>query len=129
MIDGWYNTGDIGYVDENRNYWIVDRAKDVIISGGENIYPAEVEAAVVQHPAVSVVSVVGKPDSHWGETPVAALELNNNQSLTIDELNRFLENKLARYKRPKELLVLDALPRNVMGKIEKAELRKLVASK
>ncbi len=127
LVGGWYNTGDVGYKDEGENYWVVDRSKDIIISGGENIYPAEVEAAIIQHPNVAVVAVVGKCDPRWGETPVAAVELMNVATLTVEELNTFLEDKLARYKQPKELMIIDALPRNALGKIEKSVIRDMVS--
>jgi fatty-acyl-CoA synthase len=127
LVDGWYNTGDIGYCDDDGYYWIVDRAKDMIISGGENIYPAEVEAACALHPAISVVAVVGRADERWGETPVATIELKPGASLTLDELLAFLDDKLARYKRPTDLLVYTELPRNTMGKIDKPTLRKQLA--
>ena len=126
LIDGWYNTGDIGYCDDEGYYWIVDRSKDVIISGGENIYPAEVEAAALQHPSIAAIAVVGRPDPHWGETPVAAVELHADKTLRLEELDAFLENRIARYKRPKSLIQFEALPRNGMGKIEKSVLRELV---
>ena len=126
LVDGWYNTGDIAYVDHEGYYWIVDRSKDVIISGGENIYPAEIEAVLMRHSAISTVAVVGKQDDHWGETPVAAVELYPGAALTLGEMQAYLVEKLARFKHPKSLLVLDRLPRNIMGKIEKSALRKLV---
>ncbi len=127
LVDGWYNTGDIGYCDPDGYYWIVDRAKDVIISGGENIYPAEVEAACALHPSVAVVAIVGRADERWGETPVAAVELNAGTSLTLDELQSFLDDKIARYKRPTDVVIYDELPRNTMGKLDKPTLRKQIA--
>ncbi|MDD9910045.1 MAG: AMP-binding protein [Ahrensia sp.] len=129
LVDGWYNTGDIGHRDADGFFWIVDRSKDVIISGGENIYPAEVEAVALQHPAIAAIAVVGKPDPHWGETPVAAVETKPGTMLTEVDFTRFFEDKLARYKQPKSLLVFDQLPRNAMGKIDKVALRKHVAGK
>ena len=126
LIDGWYNTGDIGYIDEDDHYWIVDRSKDVIISGGENIYPAEVEAASLEHPAIAAIAVVGRRDAKWGETPVAAVELTPNAELDLESYQTFLTDRLARYKHPKDLLVMAQLPRNGMGKIEKSVLRKQV---
>jgi len=127
LVDGWYNTGDIGKVDQHGFYWIVDRSKDVIISGGENIYPAEIEAIVSKHPAISATAVVGRPDPHWGETPVAAVELRSGASLELNDLQAFLDGKLARYKYPKSLVCFETLPRNSLGKIEKAALRAEVA--
>lgn len=126
LIDGWYNTGDIGYVDADQHYWIVDRSKDVIISGGENIYPAEIEAASLEHPAITAIAVVGRQDAKWGETPVAAVELASGTQLDLESYQLFLRDRLARYKHPKDLLVVEQLPRNGMGKIEKSVLREQV---
>ncbi|MEM7300571.1 MAG: AMP-binding protein [Pseudomonadota bacterium] len=128
LNDGWYNTGDIGVADEDGYYWIVDRAKDMIISGGENIYPAEIEAVSLEHPAISAIAVVGKPHDVWGETPVAVIELGTGAALSADEYLEFLQNRIARYKQPRSVVFLDELPRNVMGKIEKPVLRKMVAN-
>ena len=124
LVDGWYNTGDIGYVDPDGYHWIVDRSKDVIISGGENIYPAEVEAISLQHPAIAQIAVVGQPDERWGEAPVAAVELAEGCALTLEDYQTFLTDRLARYKHPKALHVTQALPRNGMGKIEKSEVKR-----
>ena len=126
LVDGWYNTGDIGYRDEEGFYWIIDRLKDVIISGGENIYPAEVEAVLVQHPAIEAIAIIGRPDDMWGEIPVAAVEFSPGKSLSLVEMNAYLEDRIARYKRPKDLIEFDPLPRNAMGKIEKPVLRELL---
>ncbi len=128
LQDGWYNTGDIGHMDEDGFYWIVDRSKDVIISGGENIYPAEIETVALQHPAVQAIAVVGKVDPHWGETPVAAIELAQNSALNEQELREFLTDKIAKYKQPKSMMIFDSLPRNGMGKIEKSTLREIINS-
>ena len=125
LRDGWYNTGDVGRCDEDGFYWIIDRTKDVIISGGENIYPAEIESVGLEHPAIAAIAVVGKPDPVWGETPVAVIELESEQSLDQSEFLSFLKEKIAKFKQPKELVILDALPRNGMGKIEKSAIRKM----
>lgn len=127
LVDGWYNTGDIGHRDSNGYYWIVDRSKDVIISGGENIYPAEIEACLQQHPAIAAVAVVGRADDRWGEVPVAAVELHENEEFTFETMTHFLQNRIARYKFPKSLMPFSPLPRNAMGKIEKPVLRQLIA--
>ncbi|MFD0916080.1 class I adenylate-forming enzyme family protein [Pseudahrensia aquimaris] len=126
LVDGWYNTGDIGRRDKEGFYWIIDRSKDVIISGGENIYPAEVEAASLEHEAIAAVAVVGRPDARWGETPVAVIETKAGQSLTEETFLAFLQERIARYKQPKSVVFMDALPRNVMGKVEKSVLRQMV---
>ena len=128
LIDGWYNTGDIGRCDSDGFYWIVDRSKDVIISGGENIYPAEVEAVSLEHPAIAAIALVGKPDEKWGETPVAVIELKSGVALSEGEYLAFLQDRLARYKQPKAVVVKESMPRNSMGKIEKSILREEVAN-
>ena len=129
LQDGWYNTGDIGHVDDEGFYWIVDRSKDVIISGGENIYPAEIETIALQHPSIAAIAVVGRNDARWGETPVAAVELMPNMTLDEAGLNGFLKGKIAKFKQPKSLEVFGKLPRNGMGKIEKSVLRKMINQK
>ncbi len=126
LIDGWYNTGDIGYLDAEGFCWIVDRSRDVIISGGENIYPAEIEAVSQQHPAIGAICVVGRKDAHWGESPVAFVEPSDGQNLSLDEYHAFLTDKLARFKHPKSLEIVDRLPRNSLGKIQKQVLREQI---
>lgn len=125
LVEGWYNTGDVGYQDKDGFFWIVDRVKDVIISGGENIYPAEVEAVSLQHPSIAAIAIVGRPHEKWGETPVAAIELHPDAQLDDAGYMDFLQDRLARYKQPRAIVFMDELPRNVMGKIEKPVLRKL----
>ncbi|MEP1206526.1 MAG: AMP-binding protein [Rhizobiaceae bacterium] len=126
LVDGWYNTEDIGYVDTEGFYWIVDRSKDVIISGGENIYPAEIELASLEHPAITAVAVVGQKHQRWGETPVAVVELADGTHIDLQDYQAFLSSRLAKFKHPKALLIVDQLPRNGMGKIEKSVLRQQV---
>jgi len=126
LIEGWYNTGDIGFVDPDGFYWIIDRSKDVVISGGENIYPAEIELASLEHPAISAVAVVGQKHDRWGETPVAVVEINSGCHLDLEEYQDFLKDKLAKFKHPKTLMIVEQLPRNGMGKIEKSVLRRQV---
>ncbi len=123
LVDGWYNTGDIGFEDSDGFYWIVDRSKDVVISGGENIYPAEIEAASLAHPAIAEIAVVGQKHERWGETPVAVVEIHTGHRIDLDEYQNFLADRLARFKHPKGLVIVDQLPRNGMGKIEKSVLR------
>ncbi|HEY2286445.1 MAG TPA: AMP-binding protein [Streptosporangiaceae bacterium] len=123
LRDGWLHTGDVASVDDERYFRIVDRAKDMIISGGINIYPAEIEAVLSRHPDVAEVAVVGVPDQRWGEAPVACV-VTGNRELTLDQLNAFAEGSLARFKRPRELVDRDApLPRSMSGKILKREIR------
>lgn len=125
MYKGWYHSGDIGYLDEEGFLYVKDRVDDMIISGGENIYPREVEDVLYEHPAVLDVAIVGLPDDRWGET-VTAFVVKKNDSLTEDELDAFCLNssELARYKRPRKYMFVDALPRNASGKIQKFVLRK-----
>lgn len=127
LINGWYNTGDVGYADKSGFYWIVDRSKDVIISGGENIYPAEIEMASLQHPSITAICVVGGKHEHWGETPVAVVELADGSSLTLREYHRFLSQRLARFKHPSQLTIVESLPRNSLGKVQRAVVRERIS--
>jgi fatty-acyl-CoA synthase len=122
---GWFHSGDLVRQDEEGYVWVVDRKKDMIISGGENIYCAEVENVLAGHPAIAEVAVIGRPDEKWGEIPVAivALDAAAKGDPSLDELADFLNERLARYKHPKVLEVVDALPRNPAGKVLKTELR------
>ena len=127
--DGWFRTGDAGFFDEEGFLTINDRIKDMIITGGENVYPAEVESALMRHPAIAEVAVIGEPDSEWGETVVAVAALKAGHSLTIHELRAFAEDSVAHYKQPKRLEIVPALPRNATGKILKYQLRQRFARK
>lgn len=120
---GWFHSGDLVKQDEEGFVWVVDRKKDMIISGGENIYCAEVENVIADHPAVLEVAVTGRPDPQWGEVPVAHVSLRPEATLPLEELTGFLGDRLASYKRPKDLVILSALPRNASGKILKTTLR------
>ncbi|UUO02193.1 fatty-acid--CoA ligase FadD5 [Mycolicibacterium novocastrense] len=122
---GWFHSGDLVRQDEEGYVWVVDRKKDMIISGGENIYCAEVENALAAHPAIAEVAVIGRPDDKWGEVPVAVVALGapDQTDLDLRELDAFLDERLARYKHPKAVEVVDALPRNPAGKVLKTELR------
>ncbi len=124
--DGWFHTGDLGRVDEDGHFAIVGRLKDMIISGGSNIYPAEIERAIELHPAVQQAAVIGVPDPKWGEVGKAVLEMKPGASpLTLEALNTFLGEKLGRFKLPKYLVVVDELPRTpASGKIQKFLLKK-----
>ncbi|HKN27648.1 MAG TPA: long-chain fatty acid--CoA ligase [Roseiarcus sp.] len=125
--DGWLRTGDAGFFDEDGFLTISDRIKDMIITGGENVYPAEVESALMRHPAIAEVAVIGEPDEQWGEGVVAVAALKAGQSLTIEELRDFAGESLARYKLPRRLEIVAALPRNATGKILKYQLRQTFA--
>jgi fatty-acyl-CoA synthase len=124
---GWFHSGDLVTRDEEGYIWVVDRVKDMIISGGENIYCAEVENVLAGHPAVAQVSVVGQPDTRWGETPVAFVTLRPAAaSLDLEELRAWASARLARYKLPTALVFLEDLSRNASGKVLKGELRNAV---
>src|SRR6478672_2795121 len=122
---GWFHSGDLVRMDDEGYIWVVDRKKDMIISGGENIYCAEVENALAAHPAVAEVAVIGRAHQKWGEVPVAVVALTATAParLALSELDDFLTERLARYKHPKAVEVVDALPRNPAGKVLKTELR------
>lgn len=121
--EGWFRTGDVGYRDLEGFITIHDRKKDIIISGGENIYSAELEAILRDHPAVADAAVVARPDSGWGEVPVVFLECKPGKSLDTKQVMAMFQNRLARFKHPKDVIFLPALPRNTMGKVLKYELR------
>jgi len=123
IVDGWLHTGDMGRYDERGYIYIVDRKKDMIISGGENIYPREVEEVLYQHPAVLEAAVIGIPDPFWVERVHAVVTLKQGTSITADELISFCKQNLARYKAPKSVEFVDSLPKNPSGKILKRELR------
>ena len=121
--DGWFFSGDVGYKDEDGFFYVNDRKKDMVISGGENVYPAEVEAVIYEHEAIAEVAVIGLPDEKWGEAVTAVIAFKEGQKLSLEQLRSFCENKLARYKIPLRLHEIDALPRNPSGKILKYQLR------
>jgi fatty-acyl-CoA synthase len=121
--DHWFRTGDVGYFDQQGFYYICDRVKDMVITGGENVYPAEIESVLFGHPAVAEVAVVGIADPQWGEALEAVVALKPGCHLTLDELREFAGQRLARYKVPKQLRLVEALPRNATGKILKYRLR------
>ncbi|WP_181772495.1 o-succinylbenzoate--CoA ligase [Amycolatopsis pittospori] len=119
--DGWFRTGDLATVDEDGHYRIVDRLKDMFISGGENVYPAEVENVLYEHPAVAEAAVIGVPDHKWGEVGRAFVVLSGDAG--DDELRRFLLGRLAKYKVPVRFEFVERLPRTASGKVRKADLR------
>jgi fatty-acyl-CoA synthase len=125
MYKGWYHSGDIGYLDNDGFLWVNDRVDDMIISGGENIYPREVEDLLHAHPGVLDVAVVGQPDDRWGET-VTAFVVKKDPNISEQELDEYCKNSdmLANYKRPRKYIFCNALPRNASGKIQKFILRK-----
>jgi acyl-CoA synthetase (AMP-forming)/AMP-acid ligase II len=123
MRGGWFRNGDMGYADEDGFIYLVDRKKDMIISGGENIYSREVENAIVLHPAVSEVAVIGVPDERWGESVRALVVLRGGACATEQEIKDHVRSQIAGYKAPKSIVFLDALPRLANGKIDKLNLR------
>ena len=120
---GWLHTGDCGTLDEDGFLTLKDRAKDLIISGGSNIYPREVEEVLVKHPDVSEVAVVGRPDREWGEVVVAYVVARSGAEVEPATLDEFCLANMARFKRPKHYTFIDALPKNNYGKVLKRALR------
>jgi long-chain acyl-CoA synthetase len=128
LQDGWLRTGDVGRLDEDGFLTLSDRSKDVIISGGTNIYPREVEEALLSHPAVREVSAIGVPDPEWGEVVVACVVLEPNAAADDAKLDAHCLVSIARFKRPKRYIYLDALPKNNYGKVLKTDLRAMMGS-
>ena len=124
--DGWFKTGDMGHVDEDGYLFVDDRKKDMIISGGENIYPAELENILAECGALAETAVVGRTDEKWGEVAVAVCVLKDGHQMSEEEVLATFEGSLARYKHPREILFTGSLPRNAMGKVVKDDVRKLV---
>jgi fatty-acyl-CoA synthase len=122
MPDGWWRTGDLAQVDDEGYYFIVGRRKDLFISGGENVYPAEVEGTLALHPGIAEVAVIGRPDPKWGEVGLAVVVPRQPGALAAQDVLMFCDGKLARYKIPKAVVFTDSLPRNAMGKVVKADL-------
>ena len=120
---GWLHTGDLGYFDEDGYLFLMDRSKDMIISGGENIYPREVEEVLAQHPAVREVAVIGTPDPQWGEAVVAVVALVAGDNVSERELIEFCRTRIASYKKPRSIDFVAELPKNNYGKILKRALR------
>ena len=127
LVDGWFDTGDIGYLDEDGFLFLVDRAKDMVLRGGENIYSAEVEAAIYEHPAIAEAAVFAVPDERLGERVGVAIVLLSGESLTADELRVHTAALIASFKVPEDVWFLDdPLPRNANGKFVKRELRDML---
>jgi long-chain acyl-CoA synthetase len=122
-VDGWLRTGDVGYFDDDGYLVLVDRVKDMIIRGGENIYPKEIESVLYSHPAVLEAAVVGRPHEVYGEEPVAFVALHQPGGVQPEELIEHCRSSLAPYKVPRDLFILDSLPKNPLGKIVKQPLR------
>jgi long-chain acyl-CoA synthetase len=124
MRNGWYATGDLGFLDPDGYLTLVDRAKDMIVSGGENVYSVEVERALLRHAGIAMAAVIGTPDPKWGEKVTAFVVPAAGASVTAKELNHHCRELLAGYKVPKEIFLEQALPMTPNGKVQKATLRK-----
>jgi acyl-CoA synthetase (AMP-forming)/AMP-acid ligase II len=124
IIDGWLHTGDVGHLDAEGYLHITDRKKDMIISGGFNVYPSEVEQVIWAHPAVQDCAVIGVPDDKWGEAVKAVVELNAGHAVTAEDLIALCKDRLGSVKAPKSIDFVGALPRSTAGKVLKKELRK-----
>jgi acyl-CoA synthetase (AMP-forming)/AMP-acid ligase II len=120
---GWHHTGDIGYLDDDNFLFIVDRAKDMVITGGFNVYSTEVEQTIMQHPAVQDCAVIGLPDDTWGERLTAVLQLRTGATLDPSELRSFVKQRIGSVKTPKQIEVWPDLPRSKVGKILKNDLK------
>ncbi|MBM37039.1 MAG: feruloyl-CoA synthetase [Acidimicrobiaceae bacterium] len=126
ITDGWFHTGDVGHSDPEGWIYVDDRKKDVVISGGENIYPAELENVLAESPLFVESTVIGVPDTHWGEIPVVVAVAADEVRPENDAVLNLFNNRIARFKHPRKVVWVDALPRNVMGKVLKHEVRKLI---
>ncbi len=126
--DGWLYTGDLGRVDDEGHLYIVGRKKDMIISGGQNIYPAEIEKVLLKNLKIEEIAVIGIPDKEWGESVVAVVVLKENETMTEEEVITYVKENMASYNKPRYVRIVEALPRtDATGKIQKAELRKQYA--
>jgi fatty-acyl-CoA synthase len=121
--EGWFHTGDLARCDEDGFFYIAGRSKDMIISGGVNIYPAEIEKELLDHPAIGEASVIGAADEKWGEVPVAFVALKSGLSASDLELIEFLRARINKIKLPRQVIFIEALPRNAYGKVLKLELQ------
>ncbi|WP_408020127.1 AMP-binding enzyme [Sporosarcina cascadiensis] len=127
-MDGELQSGDIGYIDGNGFLYVVDQLKDMVISGGENLYLAELEQALIQHPVIADVAVVSALNEKWGEVPRAFVVQAPNEELSEEEVISFSKGKLASYKAVKEVVFVDGLPRNAVGKILKNRLKEMAVN-
>jgi fatty-acyl-CoA synthase len=128
LREGWYYSGDIATRDAEGYFYIHDRKKNLIISGGENIYPAEVERVLNAHPAVAEAAVIGRPDAKWQEVPVAYIVRSAGADAAPAEIEEFCLRELARYKVPREFVFVESLPRNALGKVQHFRLKESIAA-
>jgi acyl-CoA synthetase (AMP-forming)/AMP-acid ligase II len=124
LVAGWLHTGDVGRLDEDGYLVLVDRAKDMIIRGGENIYPKEIEAVAYQLPEIAEAAVIGRAHPVYGEEPILFVALNSGATLSANQIREYLAGGLAKYKLPVEITIIDTLPKNPVGKIDKPSLRR-----
>jgi long-chain acyl-CoA synthetase len=129
LQDGWLHTGDLGYQDEDGYLYIVDRKKDLIIRGGFNVYPRDIEDALVEHPAVQSAGVVGRPDAVHGEEVVAFVSLHPGAEVTGPELVQWSRQRIGGYKYPREVSIVDAIPLTPVGKVDRKALRAALLEK
>ena len=129
LHDGWYRTGDIGRRDADGYFWVHDRKKNLIISGGENIYPAEIERVLLEHPEVTECGVIGRSDPRWDEVPVAYVIRRSGSRLDAEDLKAHVQSQLARFKVPRDIIFVGDLPRTALGKVQHFMLKQLDASK
>jgi len=125
-LGGWFHTDDIGYFDEDGYYYVVDRLKDMIITGGENVYPAEVERILAEDDSFARCAVVSELDDRWGEKVVAVIQRSDDSDITLERVREHCSRHLARYKLPSKIVLIDEIPRNSAGKIDRLYLRKAV---
>ena len=128
FVDGWFHSGDVARWDEDGYLYIVDRKKDMVLPGGENVYPREVEEVLYEHPAVLEAAVIGAPDPKWGEKVVAVVCLREGASASEEELIAVCRERIASYKKPKHVVFISTLPKNASGKVLKRELRDQIAT-
>lgn len=122
---GWLHTGDIGYLDEDGDLYIVQRRSDLILTGGENVYPREVENALRRHPDIEEAVVVGVADAEWGQRVAAAIQVKHGKTLSPQDVMRFAREELAGYKIPRQIRFVDGFPRTASGKIQRQAVKKL----